>query len=467
MGGAESHCTSYDIELRPAQLVALAPQCDSCEVSDIGLTSRIRLCGNCEGCDTDSTSRIQAARAGFDALSAVGTASAGLVPAAQNLTPRERLAVECAIDQWCVALAAKEGLKVDVSGSVRRVRLVARPLALVADGLGTFPLAKMERVREPRDRHCVISFVTHAPVDGIASHGEVKNVTSDTFALHFSFPQRYQCMEFALSLRSLQVLAPAWDLNQRLFVPDGCESGRTSGGSARSSRSRSSVGNGGRRRRCSKIRQQKPLIQAVAFPRGVGHLANLSTSLPRLTSAELRDVVDKEEAPTPFDSPSARKLKMKQMKRLLTSDLPSNVAIPNLPASKRDHLADESGPVSVLFGRVNSKESPPEDAGVHPATPVGTRPLSLHASPGIALGTPGSTPRGGIADPTAVSRGNPVLGVSSEDEGLRSPINKESLSGDMDALALDLSSTEWRCLHQFRRARLATLIGPVVPSGAK
>eukprot|EP00928_Gymnodinium_smaydae_P036559 TRINITY_DN25534_c0_g2_i1.p1 TRINITY_DN25534_c0_g2~~TRINITY_DN25534_c0_g2_i1.p1 ORF type:complete len:374 (-),score=42.70 TRINITY_DN25534_c0_g2_i1:183-1304(-) len=321
-----------------------------CASSDIIAWKRL---DNCDVCKGDTKDRLAAARAGFEALSGV-EASSGLSALNPALTSQQRRVIENAIEHWCMTLSTGNGLHLLVDGCERLVRLNPNPLALVVEDHGTFPLACMERVEIPSaawpNSECLISFTA------TSAFGKCSLAGGEGASLRFTFSRREECMEFALSLRSLQVLTP--DLHGQFHTADGGDSSRTSASSARSHGSISLRGSGrsgnvGRRRKRQTSKQRG---KNCSPSRGAGPFTKSSLGVqPLLSSAELRKIVQQEDdAPKPSDSPSGRKMKpgfvLESLRSASTASLERSREVRSPPPIRNSPLHLLGGAASELRG---------------------------------------------------------------------------------------------------------------------
>jgi len=460
-------------------------------------------CKTCTACGPQKEERHLALVAGLAALSARATESEIGAPSALRLPAVQRRLVETAIERWCRDLSTNEGCWLDVGGVARRVRLAARPLALVVEAQGSFPLSLMDRVEPSRNfwgaEVCTILFSAGGcTVDGAFSLGPQ--------TLRFSFPGHDECFEFALAMRALKWFA--WEFQDALYAPTACDGQSTGGSSARSAWSQGSSATGGSRRKGNKKRpstfHRQPRAKTgtvIAVP--ALQLPNASTLLSR---AELQDLVDGQEGPpTPLDSPSGRTMKPSLLS-LMTTHSPhpptSDVAPapPDSPSARRMRTSVLTV-ASPLRQRKLGSVRPEGEADVresHGAKVAESRAFdSATTVPPAGRGTPNASkpplidgerdrnalgggipkcPNGGDlfkrGDSTPSmphKRGDtsPSMPPKRGDSTPSMPLTRADstsamalMRGDSAPSAADEHSDEWRRVHQFRRARLAALLGP-------
>lgn len=435
MGIVDSHCASYEFR-RAEQL----------------LTSGPLPCGGCERvCQSEQRRRLHAARAGLEAL-AGGTTSA-------NLPTNERRLVEAAIDRWCGHLSA--GSLMTVDERLLRVSLAAQPLALVVEQRGTFPLATMDHMDLRKacwsGHDCLLSFA--APC--VDTSGKWPQV------LRFTFLQHDDCAEFALAVRALQRLAPDMQDAFLLREPTGSNSNRSHissvrSGSSAASGDRRGLGRSGKRNRRSS--KQRPVLLTGAADSRLAALAVEGLYLP--SRAEMQIIVGDETAPKPSDSPSA-----KTMKASLLDVMRIHSNNPTLLNPKSDEevcsvpsAADSPSARKFKGGLAESLRVAALCDNIDPpATDSSDRLRSnMYANSGVPVAS-GST----NAVQCTLNRA-PLLADEPPPLGhkfISEPLAGSLPSEDTAEVSAEQHATSgpgpsWRQFHQFRRARLAAIIGP-------
>lgn len=407
-----------------------------------------------------------------------------------NLPTNERRLVESAIDRWCGHLST--GSLMTVDGRLLRVSLAAQPPALVVEQRGTFTLASMEHMDLRKacwsGHECLLSFA--APrADASGKWPQV---------LRFTFPQHDECAEFALAVRALQRLAP--DVQDAVLVREptgGSNSNRSNVSSVRSGSSgvsgdrRGSGRLGKRNRRSSK---QRPVLLTGAADSRLAALAVEGVHLP--SRAEVQTILGDEAAPKPLDSPSAKTMKpsLPEFMRLHSNNPPilagpeeeeeEGCPIPSAadsPSARKfkgalaeslrgaahddhaeplePHLVDglrkitcnhsvvPTASASALAAQRTRDRLPP--AVDEPPQPLGHK---FQSEPLLGLGAQAQP-----LEPLAV-----VHVAAGLPQGLLPP--KDAAEPSTEQHAASSQGLSWQQYHQFRRARLAAILGPLPQS---
>lgn len=252
MGVADSSCQLTDIEAQKSGKVQLfVAACGS--GGGGGCTPKI-----CASAAKEESLHLRTANSAFHHLQAGG----GLPQ--HQLPPEERLAVERAADEWCAALSAPGGRRLVVNGSEGEVTLSTRPLALVVEKLGTFPVSFVEEISLTvaacwggSGSDCILTF---GPNPWGADNAGLGPKTASGWAeaasgsgggrsqLCFSFALASERITFVLAVRVLQLLVPelqgAAGLGQRPEADDAMSIGSRGSRGSRGKKPRGSKAGG-------------------------------------------------------------------------------------------------------------------------------------------------------------------------------------------------------------------------------
>jgi len=356
-------------------------------------------------------------RAGDEDGGAFGPASAGgalcrnistrlgasEVQAFRHLSAAERREIEVAMEEWCEAFSSTDGRRLVLDGSEQCVHLETRPLMLVAEQSGNFPLRQVQQICVSQAAccsagvDCMLAFAP-SPAEGSGDDTGPLSSEASSSGLRVSFGRLEDCMGFALCVRVLQLIAP--DLQDILDrVP------RAISAPFRSSARHSTMG--------------LSVSQRGAEEEGM-----------IITRSELIQWVDETEPASATDSPSARKVR------------------PLLPECLRLETSGNNSPREPALGPGAAYRKPNDSPSAKGVKRSGTVEQSFEDGPLPVI----HEASGPVGSPfSAPGSGDRAAGVATETEARCSP---QGSPGGVAAREV----VSWQRFHEARRERLAALL---------